>query len=358
MKPGRYFSKFTISLSIVLSAFVFISPAEAAKETLPAEKASTGNESESLSIQSVASELLAVAKEEYNKALFDTAYQTLLKAKQYEKFLSPAEQNELNKYLQASKDAVAKRNEALEHIRTAKKDAQAGQIIQAKAHLKEVETSPFLTANEKDAVAVSLKKIDSMLKEQEQQLKQIYDDSVNLYKNGKPAEAREGFIKVAQSGLLELPDGKTAEDYIHKIDTQMGKSVTRLPDKPVTALKTAESSQPPVLTIAPLPQVVKEQRSPKENNAEASINKSEIPNLKSMIKNTVAEGYLKAVINDTILKVNTFKNIGNSSEAKKCISDASTILNENRRYLDDSTFKEYITILNNLSTQLNREIKD
>jgi len=49
-----------------------------------------------------------------------------------------------------------------------------------------------------------LKKSDEILKTQQLQIKQIYDDSVKLFNNGKLAEARDGFIKVAQSGILEL----------------------------------------------------------------------------------------------------------------------------------------------------------
>jgi len=105
-------------------------------ENIPVKQVPAGNENESLSIQSVASEMLAVAKEEYNKALFDIAYSTLLKAKKYEKFLTAAEQSELNKYLLLSKEASAKRIEAIEHIRAAKKRSRPSALSRRRHTLK------------------------------------------------------------------------------------------------------------------------------------------------------------------------------------------------------------------------------
>ena len=310
----------------------------AANESITSSSAASNETAdETLSISQVGSEMISVAIEEYNQALFNAAYQTLLKAKNYEKFLTAADQNNLNKYLRASKDAVDKRKLALQDVNSARINLTAGRLIEAQAHLKNVQASPYLMAREKEAVAESMKKIETLLSEQKKQIQKIYDNSVKLYKSKKLEQAREGFIKVAMSGLLDLPEGQTAEDYIHKIDTQIGRSVDL---SQISSLK-----QPGTSTAIDL--FSKEKTTKDVNTPPASITKDETSKAKPAIKNTVAEGYLKAVVNDAVIKCKGFLDNGNPVEAQKCIENAAKILDENRRFLDDTTFNEYNRILNN-----------
>jgi TolA-binding protein len=347
LKTGRFFSFSLISLFIVLTACIFPCSAQASNKSVPGSQDANKLADESLSIQEVGGELVNVAIEEYNKALFEAAYKSLLKAKKVEGYLSAEDKDKLNKYIPACEDAINKRKQALEQIRTAKKNLQDEQLLQAKAHLTEVVSSPYLTASEKETVAASVKKIDTLLAGQQKQTREIYNNSVKLYKAGKLTEAREGFIKVAQSGQLELPSGSTAEDYIHKIDIAIGKET--LPAK--TAIQ-----QPPLTKAPPKPIITKP--------AAADINKTEVsipvipsaktaptPAPKPQTKNTVAEGYLIAVMKDTLDKVTVYLNKGDIPSAQICVENTEKILNENRQYLNETTYNNYIEVLNSLKSR-------
>ena len=55
----------------------------------------------------------------------------------------------------------------------------------------------------------------------QQEIAEIYNRSVDLYKAGELEKAREGFAKIAGNTFLVPPDGQRAEDYIARIDAQL-----------------------------------------------------------------------------------------------------------------------------------------
>ena len=346
MKKAVFLSQYIIGLLFIFSAFILpVKPSAANEPPVTAQKVDLSEQS--LSVQEVGSEMIEVAIAEYNMALFDTAYKTLFKAKKYETSLSALDRDKLNKYLQASYDAMNMREEALQHIRAARQLILSNRLLEAKAHLKEIQSSPFLNSMEKNAVADSLKNMDILLISRQKQMRQLYEVSINHYKSGKLPEAREGFITVAQSGLLDLPDGKTAEDYIHQIDIVIGKNFDSHKHSQLLSNSAAVPANP-VITVAKKEDV---------NNLKAPLppvlvsNKNRIPATNPEIQNTVAAGYMKAVIKDTLIKVNNFLDNGDISNANICVDNAAKILNENRHHLDISTFDEYVNILTHLKNK-------
>ena len=53
----------------------------------------------------------------------------------------------------------------------------------------------------------------------------LYNTSVDLFNAGQLEQAREGFLKISESGLLDTPEGYTANDYLAKIDKALSQAV-------------------------------------------------------------------------------------------------------------------------------------
>ena len=302
--------------------------------------------------RAVAAELLAVGVEEYNRSMFDVAYDTLLKAQNYKNYLTDVEQSKLSKYLKASKDSSAGRKEAVGHIKSADRLIRDGQLIRAKAHLEAAQRSGLLASEEKGVVKKGLKKIEGWLTEQEKQVRQIYSRSVLLYETGQLENARTGFIKVAQSGLLALPDGKTAEDYIHQIDTSIGKSDASLTPTDFTLFESEGKARKGdwaddggILNTKDKTNIYRSSLPPetKANPAWfAAAGK----------KKNVSQGYMQAIIKDTLSRAKDYLKSNNFYQAQKSIDNAKKALNENRSFLDESTFNEYDTTLKKLDDEV------
>jgi len=65
------------------------------------------------------------------------------------------------------------------------------------------------------------KKIDSYQLEQKKEIAELYNISISLYRAGQLGRAREGFVKVLQSGLIPANMAKTIESYIADIDSTL-----------------------------------------------------------------------------------------------------------------------------------------
>jgi hypothetical protein len=312
--------------------------------------------------RNVAIELLEAGIGEYNQALFDAAGNTLLKAQSYEKYLTDAERKKLGKYLKAAKNSVLKRKEAIKHIQIADELISSGQFIRANAHLKAVKGSKVLTAMERNNVKDSLKQIKDRLAEQEKQIKQIYERSVELYRNGQFSSARAGFIKVAQSGLLSLPDGKTAEDYIHKIDVSIGKSVGTL--TPADMALFESENKPESSRRSEDSEIIKWTEESGISNKKDTVNANQkvLPaEAKSADfaqaaavskKSSVAQGYTLAIVKDAAAKVNDCIKSSDFYQAQKVIDNAKKILSENQQHLDKDVFGECNTTLKKLEDEV------
>jgi hypothetical protein len=293
-------------------------------------------------VHTIAVEMIEVGIDEYEESLFDAAEKTLQRAQRYKKYLSNDELSKLNRYLkQASANAI-KRKGIVDHILQADKLVKEGQLIRAKAHLKAIDDSELLTDRERKLIKEGLEKIDLWAKEQEKQIEQIYQKSIQLYSEGQLENARAGFIKVAESGLLVLPDGQTAEDYIHMIDSVSGKAAGQLAitDMELYAQKKgAEKALPGGGILGdgkPLgkPSPIKEGLgiiSPKpEDTYFEAINQ----------KRSLIQGYTNALVKDSFVKARDYINTGKYYQAQKELERIKQVLEENRLYIDDGFYTQ------------------
>ena len=173
----------------------------------------------------------------YDKGYYEQAVKTFVMAQGYEKYLTVAGREELRAHLEKSRAAAAKRKLALEEFQTADQLIKQNRLIEAKTHLESLRNNEFLNKDEQTQIAAVLKQIglqvtndkaspqvtaekpdvitEEIRKPGEQQDGQIqkivdlYRTAMNYYRAGQLEKAREGFVKVAASGLIPPPMKKT-----------------------------------------------------------------------------------------------------------------------------------------------------
>ena len=97
-----------------------------------------------------------------------------------------------------------------------------------------------------------MKNIDKGFDKNRKEITDLYNQSVEYYRQGELEKARDGFSQVAKSGVLIAPKGQTAEDYLLQIDsilTQRMSPGTKIEKAPQPAL---EPSNEPTPQPAPL----------------------------------------------------------------------------------------------------------
>jgi len=166
-------------------------------------------------IRGVAEKWMDIGEEQYKRGWFETAEKTFLEAQGYQKYLTAAQSKRLTALMEKTHLAILERKRILDHIRTARALAAQGQLTKAKVHLEKVKDSKSLTQEKREQIVELLKIINNKLAGQKKEITELYKRSVAFYRAGELEKARDGFIKVVNSGLSVAPaGGKTAEDYL------------------------------------------------------------------------------------------------------------------------------------------------
>ncbi len=79
------------------------------------------------------------------------------------------------------------------------------------------------TNGELNTAKVKTKKIYSQQEEQKREIAELYYRSMRFYRAGQLEKAREGFIRVLESGLIPAPMAKTIGSYLLDIDSILTK---------------------------------------------------------------------------------------------------------------------------------------
>jgi predicted CXXCH cytochrome family protein len=111
---------------------------------------------------------------------------------------------------------------------------ELGQMQQARAYLEKFKDSNSFTAEQRQQIARIIGMIDSVLTNEKQQVEtdkqsdkkikeiaDLYYSSMTFYRTGQLMKAREGFVKVLNSGLIPESMAKTIRGYISDIDNSL-----------------------------------------------------------------------------------------------------------------------------------------
>jgi predicted CXXCH cytochrome family protein len=120
---------------------------------------------------------------------------------------------------------------------------ELGQLQQARAYLEKFKDSDSFTAEQRQQVARVLGMIDSVInnkqqpetgKDNDQKIKEIADlyySSMAFYRTGQFIRARNGFVKILNSGLIPESMAKTIRVYIADIDKSLAENETSTESK-------------------------------------------------------------------------------------------------------------------------------
>lgn len=116
---------------------------------------------------------------------------------------------------------------------------ELGQLQQARAYLEKYKYSNTFTADQRQQIARIIGMIDSVLTSEKQHLEtdkqsdkrikeiaDLYYSSMAFYRTGQLMKAREGFVKVLNSGLIPESMAKTIRGHISDIDNSLAGNQT------------------------------------------------------------------------------------------------------------------------------------
>ncbi|MHC4746562.1 MAG: hypothetical protein ACYS18_04480 [Planctomycetota bacterium] len=298
-------------------------------------------------VRQVAEKWIQVGVEQYQRGFYNNAEQSFLRALDYQQYLSAAEQQKLSDLLEKTHIAVLERKRILSHLQTADELVKKGERIRAKAHLEKVKDSEYLTKGERQLIVEGLENLQTQLGQKEKEVAELYQRSVQLYHAGQLEKAREGFIKVANSGVVVAPEGERAEDYLLKIDETLVQSVGL-----ATGIVT-EPEQRDERTISALDSFVgvETESVPTSPRPLTTAGKGGYIDVITS-KNNRLRSYTKVVVNDAVAKVEAYINQGEFDKAKEAVETAERLVNENQLRLGEDAFREYSGRLGELMVRI------
>ncbi len=318
-------------------------------------------------VRQVAQDWVNAGTEQYKRGFYEQAEKSFLFALDYKEYLSAAEREELTDLLSQTRVALHEREPVLGTIQKADSLIREGQLSKARELLEKVIESPYLTSSERKQVSEALRQLGGQMEMEKEDITELYNKSVELYRTGQFEKAREGFLKIAGSGLSGAPAGMTAEDYLVKIDT-----VTR------TELLESTKAQP-VISLPGLSDKVEKEKIVFDKTLSRMarperINKYQIPeytkpapldvqtegigneNYIEVVtrKRNIIQSHTKAVVSDAVANTRDFVSQGKYVEAKNAVEIAERKVGENQLHLGDELYEQYSKMLTELKELINQ----
>jgi general secretion pathway protein D len=275
----------------------------------PSPKAPKGDNTQV--VRQVVDNWVQIATEQYRRGFYAAAEKSFLQAKDYEKYLTAAERDKLNDSLQQAHKAAIERENALAAIRSADELAGQQKFAEAKTRLQSVQTSVFLTDEERQLIK---KRLEAMDKEPGAQQKQA----------AAPAAQPQVVQQVEPAPVAEQPKGQpptVPAEVKEAAEPAMGPTASAQNES--VAAGTGEPAQEQTGYIG----VINRRRS-------------------------IIRGRTKAVVNDTAAKAQGFISQGQFDKAQEAVETAEKVVYENQQQLGDYLFNQYSGQLKQLSDKI------
>ena len=379
----------TVQIVLLSTAACF-----AAEPNLQSEKEKTAV------LRETAQNWIQVGISQSKKGLYEQAEKSFLAAREYQEYLTAEEHKQLEKNLAEAHQALVERQPVLEHIKKARELLIQGQPVKARAHYEKVRKSPYLTEQERKQIDQEIKNVDGNFDKQRKEITELYNRSVQLYRAGEIEKARDGFVEVARYGLLVVPQGQTAEDYLIQIDSILTEQLkgtsdanASLPPRSSVAMPSAKEDTRPKNANQPTPPEVEvvllkpgpdkppvekqgdrkpEARQMQEETADVTAvaeppsqtdtssagaqgvtpeHKVETaPDKDARVK--IIRTYTKAVVEDAAAKVEYHISRGELDKAVAVVRTATQTVKENRSLIGDELFARYSVRLKQLADRI------
>ena len=330
---------YTVLGFAVVFSFLFVTVTAGAEENGKKQKV----------VVQVAKKWIDVGIEQYNEGFYKAAEQSFLRAQDYKEYLSDSDRAELADWIDKTSNAANARKTILGDIELAESLAEQGRLAEAKVAYEKVSENEFLTKPEWERVEAGLNAVNEAMSGQKGEIADLYAKSVEFYNQGELEKAREGFLQVAKSDLVAAEEGKTAEDYLVKIDEALaGQTQMETTDAETTGVE--EGSE----WVAVEDQVIQVIEDENEVEVEAASQGAPVPQQEEFIqeiqrKRNVLRSHTLAVVNDAFEKANQYMAEGDYDNAIKAVEEAERVVNQNQLHLGEELYTDYDTQLNQLS---------
>ncbi|MCJ7729853.1 MAG: hypothetical protein MUO27_08275 [Sedimentisphaerales bacterium] len=326
-------------------------------------------------LREVAKNWIRVGILQSKRGLYQQAEESFLNARGLQEYLTAEEHKELEEHLAKAHQAGIERQIVLDFIKKARDLLNQGQPIKARAYYEKVRNSPCLTEQERIQIAQEIKNVDVNFDKQRKELTELYNRSVELYRAGELETARQGFVEVARYGLLIVPRGQTAEDYLIQIDSVLTERLKNAsPAEPAPPLASSITA-PPALENKNIPdinqptppevelellqtgfgqQLAEKQEDSKQQAQQVQEEVNEVAAVAEPVPKKQAEAapaaeaktkiirtYTKAVVEDAAVKVEYYISRGEFDKAVAAVRTATLTIKENRPFIGDDLFAQY-----------------
>jgi len=316
-------------------------------------------------LRKVAQDWIRVGTKQYERGLYKQAEQSFFQAVEYQQHLTMAEREQLSNLMEKTYKAELEREHILEQIKAANKLAERGRPGKAKSELEKLKDSEFLTETERHEVTETFSELKRQLKQQTTEISKLYNYSVHLYLTGRLEEARQGFIEVSKSELLVAPAGKTAEDYLAKIDNILARRIE---------LSTASQAEPQKKLLESTVAAIEDKllgsqsqtKGSSQHQKQAGEEKHSKPDKAVSVakpkplsdseisshRESILRSYTRAVVDDAVAKAQDYIEQGEFDKAEAAIETAEAVVNKNRAHLGDKLFREFNDKLGKLRAKI------
>lgn len=325
--------------------------------TSAAQKAEKPERNKAAVLREEGNNWIQVGIAQLNRGLYGQAEKSLQAAQEYQEYLTPAEIRKLKQNLDKARQGGAERKTVLEYLAQARDLLNQSRPIEARAQYEKVRNSPYLSEPEREQIAGELKTVDAAFDKRRMEITELYNQSVGFYRAGDIESARNGFAEVAKSGILIVPKGQTAEDYLIQIDNILTEHL-KTPGQ--SAQITGQTPVAPKITPAFEPkepvrdnkQTLQQQLKELEAAAEAIPEKETQAPASPDNREKLISAYTKAVVDDAAIKVERFIGRGEFDKALTAVRSATEVVGKNRAIIGDDAFAEYAVRLKKLADKI------
>ncbi len=302
----------------------------------------------------IADNWIQVGGKQYDRGFYRQAEQSFLRARDYERYLSAEQRGKLTMSLEKARAASRERKVVLDSIQNADELIKDGQLIKARADLKKLEVSEFLTKAERRGVSARIKQVDSRLNQQKKRLIELYNQSRKLYTERQFEKARQGFVEVAANGSVVPSEAKRAQQSVAEIDEILAWQAASVEPVEIPAAEEQLNRQfgaDPLWGTKPV--TVKSSRTSlidvagpitDEDGGIAGVNR----------QINILRSYTRAIVSDAAVKAQSFIGQGQYDKAKEVVEAATREVNENRLPLGEDLFVRHIGQLRQLEEKIMR----
>jgi len=316
-------------------------------------------------VNRVAQDWMRVGAKQYERGFYSQAEKSLLRALDYKKYLSVSDLNQINELLTKVKNAAEDNSKVDENMKKGGLLFAEGKLPEAQMCYEQAKSSQNISADKLKYIEETLKEIDRKIKQRKKVAGQIYKDSVKFFEKEDYENARKGFLEVSREELFQAEKGKSAEQYLAKIDAIFVQR-TEFPSLEEEKIEREKAkTEESLLTeiAAPTGSDGKTEESVEVigvievvdvnvNEPTVDVAKVKIVETESKPKLSVKESYSRAVVKNAVDTADKLAREGRFYHAQKAVEKAFNVLTANRNMIGDELYNQYKEQLKILSEMI------